>query len=152
MNCGSMKKALALVMAFVTLCFCSVGVSAAAVEENAEEYAGGYEYAVEPYSVIIKKCDAYIDVENGQIATCTGVVKCSSDVYKIEITVTLQKKGAVFWSDVTYWTATVYSSSAVLERSCAVATGETYRTKVKAVAYYGSKSTKQTEISGSYAN
>lgn len=152
MNFGSVKKALALVMAFVTLCLCSAGVSAAAVDENNEEYVEEYEYIVEPYSAIINSCNAYISIENRQIATCTGRTSCSSDVYKIEITVTLQKKGAIFWNDVTYWTETVYSNSAELKRGCAVEVGETYRTKVKVVAYYGSKSTKQTNTSGSYAN
>ncbi len=66
---------------------------------------------------------------------------------KIKITMTIQKKTLLWWSEVDTWTTTYYDSYATMSKSCSVGSG-TYRVKAEFTAYCGSDSETITAYSG----
>lgn len=92
---------------------------------------------ITPYYTYADDAQAKISISNGT-ATYKGILYGSSDVTKFTVSITLQKKGLIFWSDVETWTKTVISSSGSFQRDLAVASGK-YRTKAVFKVYSGTE-------------
>ncbi len=72
-------------------------------------------------------------------AHCTAQLIGYSSVDKIKITMTLQKKTVLWWSEVDTWTTTYYNSYALMTKDCSVGSGK-YRVKAEFTVYSGSNS------------
>ena len=120
------KRILALVMCVVMLC--STGLIANA--ETAENQ-------VQPrYS--------YTNIISATLANSGGKALCIGDVNgydgittKIVLTVILQKKSLLWWSDVKEWTTTANTYYATYSKTVEVDSGK-YRVRVEAKVYSGS--------------
>ncbi len=89
-----------------------------------------------------------ISISNGT-AHCTAQLIGYSSTNKIKITMTLQKKTLLWWSEVDTWTTTYYDSYALMTKDCSVGSGK-YRTKAEFTAYCGSNSENITSYSLEY--
>lgn len=86
-------------------------------------------------------------------ANKTFYCEASADGYngittKIEITMTLQKKGLLWWSKVQSWSGTYNKEYATLSKSYATTKSGKYRVKAVYKVYSGSDSEKITSYSG----
>lgn len=122
------KKILALVMCLVLMCGTGLVVNAETTESQVQPR---YDY-----TNIISATLA----NSGGKAVCVGDVNGYSGITtKIVLTMTLQKKGLLWWSKTQEWTTTVNSYQATLSKTVAVESGK-YRVKVEATVYSGSNS------------
>lgn len=122
------KKILALVMCFVLMCGMGVVASAETTENQVQP-----RYS---YTNIISATLA----NSGGKALCVGDVEgYSGTTTKIVLTMTLQKKGLLWWSKAQEWTTTANTYYATLSKTVAVESGK-YRLKVEATVYSGSNS------------
>lgn len=123
-----LKKILALVMCLVLMC----GMGVVASAETAEN-------KVQPrYS--------YTNIITATLTNSGGKALCGADVEgysgtttKIVITMTLQKKTLLWWSEVEEWTTTSNTFYATLVKTATVDSGK-HRVKVEATVYSGSNS------------
>lgn len=121
------KRIASLILAFVLVFVGSIAVNAE-VTDN----------AVQPrYSYTSSTVNA-LTISNG-VATCSAQLTGYSNVTKIRITMTLQKKGLLWWNEVDTWTATYYQTYAVMSKTADVNSGK-YRVKVEFTVTAGSNS------------
>ena len=137
-----LKKILALIMCVVLMC--SMGLSA-----NAQSSISLEDYIIEdpsnnseiqPYYNYTYKVSASLGNSSGKALCGANVIGYNGTTTKIKITMTLQRKVLLLWSDVEEWTTTVSSYQATLSKTATVNSGKTYRVKVEAVVYCGSNS------------
>ena len=105
---------------------------------NAESYAALEDYIIDssingneiqPYYSYTSSIKATLSDLNGK-AVCTGnVTGYNGTTTKIKITMTLQKKTLLWWSEVEEWTTTVSSYKTTLEKTATVDSGK-HRVKV----------------------
>ena len=122
----------------VSLVTCLSMVFAVAVTANAAE-----DPSVDASSVIIddnatpsgvarakyvRSTTQYLSISNGTATCKCEVVGYENTVTKVKITMILQKKGLLIWSDKQTWTKTVYSSEGALNKTYSVDSG-IYRIK-----------------------
>lgn len=88
-----------------------------------------YEYASGRYESVMF---------NALSATCYSKLDGYSDTTKIEIKMSLQKKGLIFWSDVASWSQTFNGTDAYMSKTYTVSGGGTYRVKTTYRVYSGS--------------
>lgn len=93
---------------------------------------------VQPIYDYTSSTSVNITISN-DIACCTARLIGYSNVDKIKITMTLQKKGLLWWSEVDTWTATYYDTYTVISKNCSVGSGK-YRVKAVFVVYSGNDS------------
>ena len=86
-----------------------------------------------------------LSISNGT-ACCTSELSGYKTTDKIKITMTLQKKGLLWWNEVDTWTTTYYDSEAMMSKYCSVGSGK-YRVKSVFVVYCGSDSETRTNYS-----
>ena len=82
---------------------------------------------------------SFLSISSGT-ANCKAKINGYSDVTKIVVTMTLQKKSTLFWSTTTSWTETYYATTAYLYKLYGGLSSGTYRVKSKFVVYTGSSS------------
>lgn len=121
------KRITSLVLAILLLFIGSVAVSAATGEE-----------AVQPLLDYTSSATVNLVISSGT-AHCTSQLIGYASTSKIKITMTLQKKTLLWWSEVDSWTATYNDNFAAMSKSCSVGSGK-YRIKTVFVAYCGSDS------------
>ena len=78
-------------------------------------------------------------VISNNTAYCASQLIGYSSTTKIKITMTLQKKSLLWWSEADSWSATYYGNTAAMSRDCSVDSG-TYRIKTVFVVYCGDDS------------
>ncbi|MBO5020414.1 MAG: hypothetical protein J6D52_07100 [Clostridia bacterium] len=137
-----LKKIFTVFMSVIFMC-CSMNLLA-----NAESYAALEDYIIDssingneiqPYYSYTSSIKATLSDLNGK-AVCTGnVTGYNGTTTKIKITMTLQKKTLLWWSEVEEWTTTVSSYKTTLEKTATVDSGK-HRVKVEAIVYSGSDS------------
>jgi hypothetical protein len=89
----------------------------------------------------------YLNISNGT-ATCECSVTGYEDIVtKVKITMILQKKGLLIWSDKKTWTKTVYSNIGSLSKTYSVDSGK-YRVKAIYEVFTSSDSETITAYSG----
>ena len=121
-----LKKILALVMCVVMLCATGLIASAETTENQ-----------VQPRYSYTNIISATLTKSNGK-ALCVGNVSgYNGTTTKIVMTMTLQKKTLLWWSEVQEWTVTANSHAAAISKTVAVDSG-THRVKVEAKVYAGS--------------
>ena len=128
-----MKKIISLLITVVlllTTMTAGLSAQAAAIDNGESEIMPCYTYTSEHSSVIGL---------NGSTATCESYVSGYSNVTKITMKMTLQKKTVLWWSEVTSWSTTVNSDYALLTKTKSLGSG-TYRIKMTATVYSGSSS------------
>ena len=86
-----------------------------------------------------------ISISNN-VAECTTQVIGYNSATKIKITMTLQRRGVLFWNEVDTWTTTYYDNVAMMSKTCGVNSGK-YRVKAELVVYSGSNSENITNYS-----
>ncbi len=112
-----MFKKILSVLLFMAL-FCNIGLIANAESSIAAANIGSYDSEVQPCYEYASKVNATLSKSSGK-AKCTGNVFGYSSTTKIKITMTLQKKTLLWWSEVEEWTTTVSSSQVTLsKKSC----------------------------------
>lgn len=74
---------------------------------------------------------------SNDVATCSTGLNGYSNVTKIVIKMTLQKKTLLWWSKVESWTATFNNVAGAMTKTASVGSG-TYRVKVEFTVYSGS--------------
>ena len=121
------KRITSLVLAILLLFTGSVAVSAATGEET-----------VQPLYDYTSSTSVNLSVSN-DTAYCTAQLIGYASTTKIVITMTLQKKTLLWWSEVDSWTTTYNDNVAMMSKSCSVGSGK-YRVKSKFVVYCGSDS------------
>jgi len=96
---------------------------------------------------------SYTSTVTTSLKDSSGKAKCTSILYgydgittKIKITMTLQKKSLLWWSDVEEWTTTASDYYATLSKTYAVGSGK-YRVKTVYTVYSGSESESITDYS-----
>lgn len=143
------KKMLAAVMAGIML-MSSSAAAVAAQPLDGEVWmqpAAIVEDELMPLYSYTQSAAASLDISNG-VATCLATLKgYSGTTTKIEVTMTLQKKTALWWPDVISWSTTYNNYYMNLSRSESVSSG-TYRVKAEFKVYNGSKSETVTVYSG----
>ena len=136
------KKVLSILMVIV-LCF-SLGLTA-----NAEDFSGSEssnDSSVQPRYSYTASVSTTLTNSDGN-ATCGTSVSGYFDLAtKIKITMTLQKKTLLWWSEVETWTVTVNDYFASIYKTTAVKSGK-YRVKADIVVYNYSASENITKYS-----
>ena len=103
-----------------------IGVPAAYAQET-EQTASSVSEGIQPRLTYIASANAYLTISNG-VATCTTIVKASSDITQIKIVMHLEKKTLFWWNDVTSWTQIFSGNTANMRETYAVS-GGTYRVR-----------------------
>ena len=120
-----LKKVLALVMCLVLVCGTGLVASAETVDRQSQPR---YNYTNIISSTLINS--------DGK-AKCCGIVEGYNGITtKIVLTVTLQKKTLLWWSDVQEWTITANDYFAAITKTVTVDSG-THRVKSVATVYSG---------------
>lgn len=94
----------------------------------------------------------YTSSVSSNLSISSGTAHCTTQVVgygsttKIKITMTLQKKTLLWWSEVDTWTTTYYDNTAMMSKTCSVNSGK-YRVKSELVVYSGSNSEEITNYS-----
>lgn len=122
-----------LVMAFSLSAVTYAEVPTAGIEKPEFEEPG-----ITPQYTYTDSCKASLSISGGT-AYCSTKVSGKSTATKIQITMTLQKKTLLWWSDKSEWTTTVNSSTALFEKTASTGSG-TYRVKAVCKVYSGSAS------------
>ena len=107
------------------------------------------ENEVQPYYSYTSSIKATLSKLNGKAVCAGSVTGYNGTTTKIKITMTLQKKTLLWWSEVNEWTTTVSGYKATLEKTATVNSGK-HRVKVEAIVYSGSKSETITVYSSTY--
>lgn len=132
------KKILSVVMVIV-LC-CSLGLTA-----NAQSISTS-DSSIQPRYNYTATISTTLGNSNGTAKCSTSVVGYSDITTKIKITMTLQKKTLLWWSEVETWTVTANDYVASIAKSVSVNSGK-YRVKAEIVVYSGSASESITKYS-----
>ena len=74
---------------------------------------------------------------SNNVAYCTAQLIGNTNVDKIRITITLERRGVLFWNEVDTWTATYYDDDAIMSKTCSVNSGK-YRLNADFTVYCGS--------------
>lgn len=136
------KKILSVVMVIV-LC-CSLGLTANAQSISKSETAN--DSSVQPRYSYTSSVSATLTNSNGK-ATCGTIVDgYAGSATKIKITMTLQKKTLLWWSEAETWTTTVNDYYLSFYKTVSVNSGK-YRVKADIVVYSGSASESITKYS-----
>ncbi|MGN9096799.1 hypothetical protein [Flintibacter porci] len=128
----------------VSLCLCGAmapSVSAVEIPElsNQEE--------ITPYALYIRKAECTLSL-NGGIATIrVSVTGQTGVVDRCQVVVTLEEKSGTTWKTIATWSDESDGGRASLSETKAVTAGKTYRAKVVATAWSGSKSETKTILS-----
>ncbi len=131
-----MKKVISLLMAMLLLC---VPLSAAAAEAAPENQVQPMMDYTSAYSVSMYLSDG--------VAQCyTSVAGYTTLCTRIDITMTLQKKSLLWWSEVESWTMSVNDYSADFYEIGLITKG-TYRVKAEITVYSGSNTEELTGYS-----
>lgn len=130
------KRIASLALAMLLLFTGSFAVNAAIADNN----------IAQPLLDYTSSATVGISISSGT-AYCESQLIGYSSTDKIKITMTLQKKTLLWWSEVDTWTTTYYDSVALMSKSCTVGSG-TYRVKAEFTAYCGSDSETITVTSG----
>lgn len=106
--------------------------------------ADGEDYGVMPCMEYIYDAD-YVFSISGSTASMYGYVEGYPDLAtKCEVSIELQEKGLLLWSEVDTWTSSRTGTYAKLNQTCSVTTGEKYRIVVTCTVWSGSESETQT--------
>lgn len=135
------KRIISIVLVFA-LCF-TLGLSAQAVEFSPKAIADNY--TVQPYYTYTSELNVGLTNSSGK-AKCTTTVDAYSNATKIVITMTLQKKTLLWWSEAETWTSTVNDNFASFTKTASVGSGK-YRVKAEITVYSGSASESITKYS-----
>jgi hypothetical protein len=142
------RKIVSLVMAVCLLFSCAIPVSAQILDDSAVIGGGGgatINYAYTNYT------DTGLSIPaSGNSTSFARLVGYSGTTTKIEITMTLQKRGGLFnlfWNDEITWTQTFNSHTGTLSKNYHVTSG-TYRVKAVYKAFSGNNSETITAYSG----
>ncbi len=132
------KKILSVVMVIVLCCGFSLTANAQGISTNDSSVQPRYNYTASVSTTLTNT--------NGD-ATCGTTVKgYIGTTTKIKITMTLQKKTLLWWSEVETWTTTVNDYYLSLYKTTSVNSGK-YRIKAEIVVYSGSASESITKYS-----
>ena len=131
------KRITSFILAILLIFTGAVAVSAATGEET-----------VQPLYDYTSSTTVNLSISDGT-AKCSSRLIGYSTTTKIKITMTLQKKTLLWWSEVDSWTATYSDTVASLYKTCSVESGK-YRVKTVFVAYCGSDSETITTYSPEY--
>jgi hypothetical protein len=93
---------------------------------------------IEEYSYI-HSIDCRVKIRNGS-AIITALSYGFQSVTRIEMTVEIQEKFALFWITKSTWNESVNSDSLQMVKNYVVTSGKTYRAKVKVTVYTASGS------------
>ena len=129
---------------------CGALVNAQTLESSAPDeeicglkLVGSGNMVITPSWAYISDTTTTLSISGSGVATCTAkITGYSGTTTKVQITVTLQKKGGflnLFWTDVTQWSQTFDNYYGTLSKSYNVSSG-TYRIRAVYVAYKGSDS------------
>ncbi len=133
-----LKKCLAVVLAMILVFSCGMMANAQEDELTLEPRQIVMEDTFVPLATYISKTNAELDITNG-IATCyTGIEGKATSVYRVDITMTLQKKTLLWWSDVETWSSTTYDYKASMNQTASVGSG-TYRVKAVCTVHYSAE-------------
>ena len=135
------KRIISLVLAFA-LCF-TLGLSTQAVEVSPKTIADNS--TVQPRYTYTSELNVGLTNSSGK-AKCTTTVDAYSNATKIVITMTLQKKTLLWWSEAETWTTTVNDNFASFTKTASVGSGK-HRVKSEITVYSGSKSETITKYS-----
>lgn len=138
-----LKKFLALVMCIVIMCSMGVVANAQGISSVNDDYAltvsESGESQIQPRYDYTATISCSLNNSSGK-AQCVGVVGgYSGTTTKIVIKMTLQKKTLFWWSKVQEWSSTTNAHTAAMSKTVSVDSG-TYRVKLVATVYSGSKS------------
>lgn len=132
-----MKKRIISLLMVLVMAFSLSAVTYAEVPTAGIEKPEFEEPGITPQYQYAKECSATLSISGGT-AYCSAKANGSS-VTKVQITMTLQKKTLLWWSDKSEWTTTVNSSTALFEKTASAGSG-TYRVKAVCKVYSGSAS------------
>lgn len=118
-----MKKLIALILIAVSLFTLTTPAFAAAVQP---------EPPAEPEATYLTQCEATLSISSG-VATCTGKI-AANPLYRIKVTVWLQRANGTGWDGVMAWEQSGYGS-VELTRTHEVDRGYTYRTYIIGYVY-----------------
>lgn len=141
------KKIIAVILCIVL--FCSVGLIANAESGVVTTNILENESEIQPYYNYANTVTATLTNSSEKAKCSARVVGFESTTTKIKITMTLQKKTLLWWSEVNEWTTTVSSYQAYLSKTVAVDSGK-HRVKVEAIVYSGSDSETISVYSSTY--
>ena len=136
------KKILSVVMVMI-LC-CSLGLTANAQSISKSETPNNS--SVQPRYSYTSSVSATLTNSNGKATCGTSVNGYVGITTKIKITMTLQKKTLLWWSEAETWTVTVNDYFASIYKTVSVNSGK-YRVKADIVVYSGSASESITHYS-----
>lgn len=144
-----MKKRLVMALLLVVSLILTLSVSALAADENNNEVIiESFSFEINSDDImplrysIIHSISASLDI-NGNTANCTGRVTTPEDVYKIQITMTLQTYSGGDWIEHTTWSRTAYNTNDfILAKPSTIGSGS-YRVHVVGTVtpYEGSSET-----------
>ena len=139
------KKAVSLMLVAVLVLSAATVVSAQSID-TAEQAP------VPTRMAYISSTNTSLTISSGQASAYARLIGYPGTTTKISITMTLQKQGflGLYWSDVTGWSDTFYSSTATMSRTHSGLSGGTYRLKAVYTAYSGNASETVTEYSPNF--
>lgn len=119
------KKILSTVLAASMVC--AVIPHASAAERPAVVYEG----EMTPWSIGMQKVIPSLTINGGTASISVSIRPASG--YEYDLTITLQKKGLIFWGDEESWTVSG-SSAKTVSKTASVSSG-TYRVLVEGTVY-----------------
>lgn len=132
------KKILSVVMVIVLCCSLGLTANAQSISTSDSSVQPRYDYTSTISTTLVNS--------NGK-ASCNTTVKGYSGITtKIKITMILQKKTLLWWSEAETWTVTANDYIASLSKTASVNSGK-YRIKAEIVVYSGSASESITKYS-----
>lgn len=114
------------------------GISVYAKETGTEEFTvdrGEYieEYVNLTRNAVIRTCSSSLAI-SGSTATCAGTGSAyASMASSVKLNMYLQKKNGTTWGNVTSWSTTAPSSTAIISKTYTISSG-TYRVKIVCTA------------------
>lgn len=123
------KRMSTFILTIMLILFANIGVYAITNEDiTGQEPSLAYTYTSSVKSTISL---------SGKTASCKSAIIGNGTVTKIIVTQTLQKYTGTNWTNVTSWSKTYASNSAVYSNSKSSLTAGTYRTRTVAKVYKG---------------
>lgn len=135
-----LKKGIALLLALVMVFSCGMVANAQTEEMVAESMIlPPTETPIMPQSEYLPQKNVELTISSNSTATCSAYVEGKkTSVYRVDITMTLQKKTLLWWSDVETWSSTTYDYKASMTQTASVGSG-TYRVKLVATVHYSAE-------------
>lgn len=132
------KKILSVVMVVVLCCSLGLTVNAQSISTSDSSVQPRYSYT--------SSISTTLNSSNGNAVCGTIVEGYANTATKIKVTMTLQKKTLLWWSEAESWTTTVNDYYISFYKTASVKSGK-YRVKSEIVVYSGSASESITKYS-----